>query len=375
MAELPTGTVTFLFTDIEGSTRLLHELGPERYAQALAEHRRALREAFAAQGGVEVDTQGDAFFFAFEEASAALRAAEQGQRALSAGPIRVRIGVHTGEARLAGEGYVGMEVHKGARIAAAGHGGQVLVSEATRIASGRELRSLGPHRLKDLSAPEPLWQRGGGEFPPPASLNQSNLPIQRSPLVGRERELAEAGALLGKERIITLVGPGGSGKTRLALQLAAEALEDFPHGVWWVPLQALRDPELVLPTIASTLGAQRELAEHLAGKRILLLLDNLEQLVESAAALAGAHRHSHIQRAWSGQLGRHHHRAPQDHRRDRRPRRTSRDDRRLRSDRGPRPAVHRPLQLRQRKVTKLLRRLQPPRRAGGSTLPVRRLTR
>jgi class 3 adenylate cyclase len=154
------GTVTFLFTDVEGSTRLLAELGRERYARALAEHRRLLREAFAEHGGVEVDTQGDAFFVVLADPAAALAAAEAGRAALDGGDIQVRLGVHTGEALLTAEGYVGFDVHKGARVAAAGHGGQIVVSEATRLAAGCLLRPLGTHRLKDLTAPEPLWQLG-----------------------------------------------------------------------------------------------------------------------------------------------------------------------------------------------------------------------
>ncbi|MDQ3992625.1 MAG: adenylate/guanylate cyclase domain-containing protein, partial [Actinomycetota bacterium] len=286
MAELPTGTMTFLFTDVEGSTRLLDELGAEWYAEALAEHRSLLREAVARYGGVEVDTQGDAFFFVFADPAAALAAADEGQRALEATPVSVRMGVHTGQAMRAGHGYVGFDVHKGARVAAAGHGGQVVVSEPARLASRRELQPLGTHRLKDLGAPEPLWQLGNGDFPRLKSLNQTNLPVQPSPLIGRERELSEVGALLRDHRVVTLVGPGGSGKTRLALQLAAEAVDEFPHGVWWVPLQALHDAALVVPTVASTLGVKGELLDHLAGKRLLLLLDNMEQLVDAAAELA-----------------------------------------------------------------------------------------
>ena len=162
--ELPSGTVTFLFTDIEGSTRLLHELG-EGYAAALAEHRRVLREAFGGQGGVEVDTQGDAFFVAFESASEAVAAAEAAQAALASGPIRVRMGLHTGTPTATDEGYVGLDVHVGARIAACGHGGQVLVSKATRDLLGVALRDLGEHRLKDLSEPVWLFQLGNGVFP------------------------------------------------------------------------------------------------------------------------------------------------------------------------------------------------------------------
>src|SRR5919201_6177783 len=153
--ELPTGTVTLLFTDMEGSTRLLHELGAEAYEEALAEHRRLLRAAFGRRGGVEVDTQGDAFFYAFPSAPEAIEAAREGQQALSVGPIRVRIGVHTGRPRVGREGYVGEDVHLAARIAAAGHGGQVLVSQGTRALVDGELADLGEHRLEDFA--EPVW--------------------------------------------------------------------------------------------------------------------------------------------------------------------------------------------------------------------------
>jgi predicted ATPase/class 3 adenylate cyclase len=287
-SDLPSGSVTFLFTDIEGSTRLLHDLGAERYARSLAEHRRVLREAFGAHGGVEVDTQGDAFFVAFADAEEALAAAREAQRALSAHPIRVRMGVHTGRPLLTDEGYVGVDVHKAARICSAGHGGQILVSEQTKLAVGDgDLRPLGLHRLKDLTAPEPLYQIGEAEFPPLKSLNQSNLPEQPTPFAGRERELAEVLHLLrrGDVRLLTLTGPGGSGKTRLAVQAAAEVIEEQEHGVWWVGLQAVRDPGLVVPTIASTIGAAGDLAPHVARRRMLFVLDNLEQVVEAAPDL------------------------------------------------------------------------------------------
>src|ERR671934_193900 len=217
MSGLPAGTVTFLFTDVEGSTRLLHELGPERYAEALAAHRRILRRAFAGHGGMEIDTQGDAFFVAFAEAEAGVAAAREAQRALAAEPIRVRMGLHTGEPLLTDEGYVGTDVHKAARICAAGHGGQILLSEQTKLAvEDGDLRSLGLHRLKDLTAPEPLYQVGDAEFPPLKSLNQSNLPEQPTPFVGRELELAEVLHLVGDRaiRLVALTGPGGAGKTR-----------------------------------------------------------------------------------------------------------------------------------------------------------------
>jgi class 3 adenylate cyclase len=217
--ELPSGTVTLLFTDIEGSTVLLQELG-EQYAKVLAEHRRILRDAFSKHGGVEVDTQGDAFFVAFTRASDAVAAAGGAQAALADGPVRVRMGIHTGTPVVTDEGYVGVDVHRTARIMSAAHGGQVLVSEQTRqlLDSTVGLRDLGEHRLKDLSALERLHQLGDGEFPALKTLYQTNLPIQPTPLVGRHQELDEAGVLIQLHRLVTLTGPGGSGKTRLALQ-------------------------------------------------------------------------------------------------------------------------------------------------------------
>jgi predicted ATPase len=290
MRDLPSGTVTFLFTDIESSTKLLDELGVDEYAKALAEHRRTLREAFGANGGVEVDTQGDAFFVAFPTAPGALRAATEALEGLAPGPIRVRMGIHTGTPHVAEEGYVGVDVHRAARIAACGHGGQVLVSAATAVLLGSDwLRDLGDHRLKDLSAPERIYQLGDADFPPLQSLHQTNLPIASTPFLGRERELAEVGELLSKEdvRLLTLTGTGGTGKTRLAAQVAAELAEDYPQGVWWVPLAPLRDPELVLETAGQALGAKGGLAEHIADQSMLLLFDNFEHLVEAATKLAG----------------------------------------------------------------------------------------
>ena len=285
--ELPSGTVTFLFTDIEGSTRLLQELG-EHYAEVLAEHRRALRDAFERNGGVEVDTQGDAFFVAFARASDAVAGARAGQDALRAGPVRVRMGLHTGEPMLGEEGYVGMDVHRGARVASAGHGGQVLLSQTTRdlLDSSFELVDLGLHRLKDLSEPQRLYQLGPEEFPSLKTLHQTNLPVPATPFLGRERELGEVLGLLRSSRVLTLIGPGGSGKTRLALQTAAEAADDFPAGVWWVPLSSLRDPALVRDSIAHVLGSKNGLADHIADKKLLLLLDNLEHLLDSVPELA-----------------------------------------------------------------------------------------
>jgi predicted ATPase/class 3 adenylate cyclase len=284
---LPGGTVTFLFTDIEGSTRLVGELG-ERYADVLAEHNRLLREAFSRHGGLEVGTQGDSFFVAFTDARSAVAAAGDVQAALVGGPVRVRIGIHTGEAVVTDEGYVGIDVHRAARIMSAGHGGQVLFSETTRQLLGEdcELVDLGEHRLKDLCAPHRLFQLGDGSFPPLRTLYRTNLPIQPTPLVGRRRELAETGELVRSNRLVTLTGPGGSGKTRLALQLAADAVEQFPDGVFWVPLQAVRDPALVERAIRTSIGADDGLIEYVANKRLLVLLDNFEQVVEAAPAVS-----------------------------------------------------------------------------------------
>ena len=286
---LPTGTVTFLFTDVEGSTRLLHELGADAYAEALAEHRRVIREACVREGGVEVDTQGDAFFFAFPTAPGAASAAAVMSKALASGPIQVRVGLHTGTPLLTEEGYVGEDVHRAARIAAAGHGGQVLVSSSTASLVEFELHDLGEHRFKDLSAPEHVFQIGEDDFPPLKTLYQTNLPIPQTPFLGREKELGEVLALLGRDdiRLLTLTGPGGTGKTRLAAQAAGAVAERYRDGVWWVPLAPLREPELVLESAGQALGASNGLASHIAEKRTLLLFDNFEQVIEAAQGLSG----------------------------------------------------------------------------------------
>jgi len=279
MSELPTGTVTFLFTDIEGSTRLLDELGAEAYASALAEHRRVLREAFAKHGGVEVDTQGDAFFVAFPTAPGALAAARDAQEALS---LPVRMGIHAGTPLLTDEGYVGADIHRAGRIAAAGHGRQVVVSAATAaLLPGDGLIDLGVHRFKDLAAPERVWQAGEGEFPPLRSLHRTNLPVPQTPFLGRTRELEEVTALLTDgARMLTLTGPGGTGKTRLALQAAAECADVYPDGVFWTALAPLAEPSFVLPAVAAATGVQEDdVAAALAGKRMLVLLDNAEHLL------------------------------------------------------------------------------------------------
>lgn len=285
---LPSGTVTFLFTDVEGSTKLLHALGAEAYADALAAHRRAIRDACAVADGVEVNTWGDAFFFAFPTGSAALAAAALFDDALAAGPIQVRVGIHTGTPLLTAEGYVGTDVHRAARIAAAGHGGQVLVSAATAALVGTDgLHDLGEHRFKDLSAAERVYQLGETTFPPLRTLYRTNLPVPVTPFVGRDRELAELVALIGRDdvRLVTLTGPGGTGKTRLALAAAGLAAEAFPDGVWWIPLAPIRDPTLVLATAGQVLGSKNGLAEHIANRRMLCLFDNFEQVVDAAPGI------------------------------------------------------------------------------------------
>lgn len=307
----PTGTVTFLFTDIEGSTRLARDLGAG-WPPLLARHRELLRAAFAAHDGVEIGTEGDGFFVAFARAPGAVAAAVEAQRllAVEAWPdgaeVRVRMGLHAGEGTLDADGsYVGHAVHRAARIAAAGNGGQVLLSATVRalaedaLPAGVAVRDLGEHRLKDLR-PEPLAQlviEGlPADFPPIRSLDRrpNNLPTQLTSFVGRERELEEAGGLLGATRLLTLTGPGGTGKTRLALQVAARAADDHPAGTWFVALEPIASPDLVLPTIARTIDvAERAgvpvldvLATAIGEQRMLLLLDNFEQVVEAAGDVA-----------------------------------------------------------------------------------------
>jgi len=285
--DLPSGTVTFLFTDVEGSTKLLHELGADQYAGALGEHRRILREAVACHGGVEVDTQGDAFFVAFPTAPGALEAARKAQEALAQGQIRVRMGIHTGTPHLAEEGYVGHDVHKGARVAAAGHGGQVLLSKETRDLVQVDVTDLGEHRLKDFDEPVWIFQLGSQRFAPLKTISNTNLPRPASSFIGREKEVGQIASLLQNgARLLTLTGPGGSGKTRLAIEAGAELVPEFKAGVFWVGLAPLRDPALVAETIEQTLGAKDGLAEHIGERELLLLLDNLEQVVEAGPELA-----------------------------------------------------------------------------------------
>ncbi|HKO34712.1 MAG TPA: adenylate/guanylate cyclase domain-containing protein, partial [Candidatus Limnocylindria bacterium] len=271
MAHLPVGTVTFVFTDIQGSTQAAQRLG-DRWPPILDRHNQLLAEMVAASQGVVFGTEGDALFAVFETAPRAIAAAVAAQRALVAEPwdggesVHVRMGVHSGEGTVSGDTYVGIDVHRVARIASAGHGGQVLVSAAARmlgessLPDGVSLRDLGEFRLKDLSRPEHVSmlviEGLSDEFPPLRTLDAvpNNLPTQLTTFLGRERELAEAAALLEQARLLTLTGPGGTGKTRLSLQLAADATDRFRDGVYFVPLGTIDKPALVLPTIAQALG-------------------------------------------------------------------------------------------------------------------------
>jgi predicted ATPase/class 3 adenylate cyclase len=305
MKALPTGTVTFLFTDIEGSTRLVQDLG-DRYGEVLADHCRILRKAIAEAGGTEVGTEGDSFFAVFPSAPAAVAATIAAQRGLAAhgwpdgAEVRVRMGLHTGEGTRGGDNYTGLDVHRAARIAAAGHGGQVLVSEATRSLVDRlpdaTFRDLGGHRLKDLANPEHLFQVEvaglPSDFPALRSLDArpNNLPVQLTSFVGREADIAVVGDLLERARLVTLTGPGGTGKTRLSLQVAAERLTRYADGAFFVELAPVTDPRLVPSAIASAIDVREApdrplleaIKEWLRDRELLLVLDNFEQIATAA---------------------------------------------------------------------------------------------
>ena len=308
----PIGTVTCLFTDIEGSTRLEIELGTGPYRDIRERHRELVRAAFDAHGGYEQSTEGDSFFVIFRGATDAVLAAADAQRAMAAEPwpdgvvVRVRMGLHTGDIEATGADVIGYAINRTARIAAVAHGGQVLLSDQTRVLvagslpDGITLRDLGEHRLKDLRAPERLAQLVidgvPDDFPPLRSLDArpNNLPTQLTTFVGRDKELGEAVALLAGTRLLSLTGPGGTGKTRLSLQVAAAAADEFPDGIWFVALEPVRDPTLVAATIARVLGvadsrnrpAVDTLADHIGEQRVLLVLDNFEQVVAAGSIVA-----------------------------------------------------------------------------------------
>ncbi|CAN5480645.1 hypothetical protein BH20ACT21_BH20ACT21_23380 [soil metagenome] len=304
MIGLPAGTVTLVFTDIEGSTRLLSFLGSQ-YEAVLADHRKLLRAAFSSHHGVEVDTQGDAFLYAFGKAHDALAGALAAQRALASHPwpddaeLRVRMGIHTGEPTVTAEGYVGSDVHLGARICATAWGEQILLSDATAhlVADNQDasLRDLGEHTLKDIDTPVGLHQLVApglkADFPPArtAPSHPTNLPPTLDPFVGRAEDISELTSLLtsSEVRVVTLTGPGGVGKTRLSLAAGAELLPSFDDGVFFVDLSALSDPALVTGAIAAALGLRESpgrslsetLTDYLASRQVLLILDNLEHLL------------------------------------------------------------------------------------------------
>ena len=288
--ELPTGTVTFLFTDVEGSTRLLHTLGAAAYAEALEEHRLVVRASFAAHGGVEVDTQGDAFFVAFSTAEGAAAAARKANERLASGRISVRMGLHTGAPTVTNEGYVGIDVHRGARVAALAHGSQIVLSPATAtLLEGHPLRDLGLHRLKDFEGATRLFQLGEVEFPPLRSPGSVELPTPATRFLGREGELFEAVSLAYERdpRVLTILGPGGTGKTRFVIELARLLAEEADGGTVFVALAPLRDPELVLSTIAERLGAASAevaaIAARVGEKRTHVVCDNVEHLLPGVA--------------------------------------------------------------------------------------------
>jgi predicted ATPase/class 3 adenylate cyclase len=310
VTETPTGTVTFLFTDIEGSTRLAQDLG-KGWPPVLERHREIARAAWGEQDGVEIGTEGDSFFVVFSTAPQAVAAAVAAQRGLEAeawpegGRVRIRMGLHTGEGVLSGGSYVGLDVHRAARIANAGNGGQVLLSATTQalvegsLPDGVTLREMGEHRLKDLSRPERIWdlviEGLPSDFAPLRTLNAipNNLPMQMTSFLGRQREIAEGRQLLLDGRLLTLTGPGGTGKTRLSLQIAADATDRFPDGIYFVPLGTISQSELVLPTIAQAMGlvdpgthALDRLVEHIGEKCVLLVLDNFEQVNDAAPQVA-----------------------------------------------------------------------------------------
>ncbi|MBI2324879.1 MAG: adenylate/guanylate cyclase domain-containing protein [Chloroflexi bacterium] len=316
-SDLPSGTVTFVFTDIEGSTKLAHALGTDRWREVLVQHAAAVRSAALEHEGVEVRTEGDAFFLAFRTARQAVAAAADAQRALAAQTwphgvtVRVRIGMHTGESARPGDtesgaDYVGYDVHQAARISSAAHGGQVIISSATQTLLGDQLPpgvtllDLGEHRLKDIRRAERLFQlviEGvPNDFPALRTLERApnNLPAQLTSFIGRRRELADARTLLERTRLLTLLGPGGTGKSRLSLELAAEVMGEFPDGVWFVRLAPVSDHTLVASTIAHTLGLVvppartplQHLIEELRAKKVLLLIDNFEHVVDAATDVA-----------------------------------------------------------------------------------------
>ncbi|HLO17204.1 MAG TPA: adenylate/guanylate cyclase domain-containing protein, partial [Anaerolineales bacterium] len=309
MGRLPSGTVTFLFTDIEDSTQLW-EKHPEAMQDALAKHDSILREAIELHHGYVIKTTGDGIHSVFEKAIDAVNATLAVQRKLIDPicdlQIKVRIGLHTGEAELRSDDYYGQALNRAARIMAAGHGGQILLSSVTaelareHLPPDVSLLDLGEHRLKDLIRPEEIFQLLASDlpntFPALKSLNflPNNLPSQLTSFIGREREMQEAQKLLSSARLLTFIGPGGTGKTRLSLQLAADQLSEFKDGVWFVELAPLADPAFIISTIAAVLDLHEVqgisllsiVIDYLRAKQLLFILDNCEHLIEAIAQIA-----------------------------------------------------------------------------------------
>ncbi len=307
--------MTFLFTDIEGSTRLLQSIG-ERYPAVLGAHADVVRAALRDHQGVEVNTEGDAFFAVFSSATDGLLAAIDCQRALAAErwpdglPVKVRMGLHTGVGQLGGDDYVGLDVHRAARIASAAHGGQILTSATTHALSegampeGVTARDLGLHRLKDLDRPERLFEivvpGSATHFPAPRTVEGPGMeiPTPLSSIVGRADDIDAVLGLLRDSRLVTLTGPGGMGKTRLAMEVAGRSQAALGHGASFVALDAVSDPSLVGSTITHGLGLREEdrpaeelLANHLGERRLLLVLDNFEQVLSAAGLVDRMLRH------------------------------------------------------------------------------------
>jgi predicted ATPase/class 3 adenylate cyclase len=311
MPHLPTGTITFLFSDIEGSSKKW-EQQPDAMRVALGAHDRMLRSAFEANGGYIFKTIGDAFCVAFDTAQEALTGAIEAQRALRAmtwdgiDELKVRMALHTGAAEHRDGDYFGQSLNRVSRILSSAHGGQVLLSRSTEelvgdlLPTGVQLRALGEHRLRDLARPEHLFQLVTADlpsqFPALRSLESvpNNLPVQLTSFIGRERELAEVKRLLGSTRLLTLSGTGGTGKTRLSLQVAADLLEQFPDGIWLVEFATISDSALVVETVAAALDLRQEaerplattLSSFLRNKQLLLIFDNCEHVVTACARLA-----------------------------------------------------------------------------------------
>lgn len=311
-SQLPTGTVTFFFSDVEDSTRLVEELATSTYRDLIEQHHHLLRGVFDRTGGVERGTAGDGFLVVFTDAPSAVRAAVEAQRSVkdAAWPggseVRVRMGLHSGQGVRGGDDYIGPDINRAARVAAAAHGGQILISDSTRVLCERSLpedvgvRYLGEHRLKGLESPERLYQLVADglpdDFPPPrtAEIGKAHVPTRMTSFIGRRRELSQLLDLLEQHRLVTLVGPGGTGKTSLAIELASVAAPDFADGAWFVDLASLSDPALVESAIATGLGLREQsqrpvsevLADHLASRRLLLVLDNFEHLMTASDVVA-----------------------------------------------------------------------------------------